>query len=102
MRAAADGSSDAPMDMAMEMAMAVTPIAAETAGADTVEPMERNENGKRTRRSAVPAAAWALGDWRSRMMSAAQQQARELAQLHRTVSNMANMPETHTALPEAQ
>jgi len=41
---AADGRSDAPMDMAMEMVTAVTSIAAETAGEDTLEPMERNEN----------------------------------------------------------
>jgi hypothetical protein len=64
--------------------------------------MERNENGKWRRRCEVPAAAWALGDWRSRMKRAAQQQARELAQLHRTVAKMANMLETHTALQEAQ
>jgi hypothetical protein len=91
---AADGRSDAPMDIAMEVAMAVTSIAA-------LEPTERNENGKR-RRSEVPATAWALGDWRSRMERTAQQQARELAQLHRTVAKMANMLETHTALQEAQ
>ena len=59
---AADGRSDAPMDMTMEMATVVTSIAAGTAGEDTLEPMERNENGKRRRRSEVPASAWALGD----------------------------------------
>jgi hypothetical protein len=36
------------------------------------------------------------------MERAAQQQARELAQLHRTVAKMANMLETHTALQEVQ
>jgi len=46
------------MDMAIQMTTAVTPSAAETAGEDTLEPMERNENGKRRRRSEVPAAAW--------------------------------------------
>jgi len=91
---AADGRSDAPMDMVMEMATAVTAIAAETVGEVTLEPMERNENGKRRRRSEVPATAWALRDWRSRMERAAQQQARELAQLHRTIAKMANMLET--------
>jgi hypothetical protein len=91
---AADGRSDAPMDMAMEVATAVTSIAA-------LEPMERNQNGKR-RRSEVPATAWALGDWTSRMERAAQQEAREIAQLHRTIAKMANMLETHTALQEAQ
>jgi len=41
---AADGRSNTPMDMAMEMATAVASIAAETAGKATLEPMERNEN----------------------------------------------------------
>jgi len=99
---AADGRSYIPMDMAMETATWVTSIAVETAGKDTLEPMERNENRKLRRRSEVPVAAWALGDWRSRMERAAQPQARELAQLHRTVPKMANMLETHTALQEAQ
>jgi len=79
----------------------VTSLAVGTAGEAALEPMERNEDGKR-RRSEVPANAWALGDWRSRMERAAQQQARELAQLHRTIATMANMLETHTALQEAQ
>jgi hypothetical protein len=96
-----DGRSDTPMDIAMEMVSAVTSIAAGTAGEATLEPMERNENRK-PRRSEVPAPACALGDWRSRMERAVQQQARELAQLHRTIALMANMLETHTALQEAQ
>ena len=37
---AGDGRSDAPMDMAMEMATAATSIAAETAGVTIFEPME--------------------------------------------------------------
>jgi len=41
---AADGWSDVPMDMPMEMMTAVTFIAVETTGEDTREPMERNEN----------------------------------------------------------
>jgi len=41
------GRSNAPMDVAIEMATAATPIVAETAGADIFEQMERNENGKR-------------------------------------------------------
>jgi hypothetical protein len=77
----ADGRSNAPMDMTMEMATAVTSIAAWTAGKATLEPRERNDNGKR-RRSKVPASACVLGDWRSRKERAAQQQASELAQLH--------------------
>jgi hypothetical protein len=98
----ADGRSDAPMDMAMEMATAATSIAVETAGEDTLEPMEKNENGMWRRRSEVPATAWALRDWRSRMERAAQQHARELAQLHRTIAKMAHMLETQTALQETQ
>jgi hypothetical protein len=42
----ADGRSDAPMDMAMPVAMAVTHIAADTASTVTLEPTERNENQK--------------------------------------------------------
>ena len=78
----ANGRSDAPMDMAMEMATAVTPIATEATGGATYGPMERNENGKQRRRSVVAATAWARRDWRSHMERAVQQQARELAQLH--------------------
>jgi len=96
----ADGRNDAPMDMAMEMATGVTFIAVETAGEATLEPMERNENRKR-RRSDVLVTTWALGDWRSCMERAAQNQARELAQLHRTISKMENMLETQSALQEA-
>ena len=59
------------MDLTMEMATAVTSIAVETAGEDTLEPIERNENGKRRRRSEVLATTWALEDWRSRMKRAA-------------------------------
>jgi len=47
---------DAPMDVATKMATAVTAIATETAGATIFEKMERNENGKRRRRSEAPAA----------------------------------------------
>jgi len=46
---AEDGRSDAPMDVAMEMATAATPTSVVTAGGITFEPMERNENGKRRR-----------------------------------------------------
>jgi hypothetical protein len=78
---AADGRSDSPMDMAMEMAKAVTSIVEVTVGEATFQRMEKNENGKR-RRSQVPATAWALGHWRSRLEREGQQQAHELAQLH--------------------
>jgi hypothetical protein len=76
---AADGRSDTPMDMAMEMATAVTYFATETAGEDTLQPMERNGNRKRRRSSEVPATASAFGDRRSCMARTAHQQARELA-----------------------
>ena len=76
---AENGRSDAPMDVAMEMATAATSIAAETAGATLFEPMERNENGERRRRSEALAAT---SDWRSRMERTIRQQAQELMQLH--------------------
>jgi hypothetical protein len=52
---AENGRSNAPMDVVMEMATA-TSIATEAAGAGIFEPMERNENRKRRRRSEAPAA----------------------------------------------
>jgi len=76
---AENGRSDAPMDVAMEMATEATSIAAETAGATIFEPMERNGNGKWRRRSEAPVAP---SDWRSRMESTIRQQAQELTQLH--------------------
>jgi hypothetical protein len=76
-----DWRSDTPTHMAMKMAMAVTSIAAGTAGEATFELMERNENRKQ-RRCEVPVTAWAPRDWRCHMEPVAQQQARELAQLH--------------------
>jgi hypothetical protein len=59
---AADGRSNVPMDVVMDMATGLTPIAAETVGATTLQQMERKENGKRRRWSEAPATAWALGD----------------------------------------
>jgi len=78
---AGDGRSDAPIDVAMEMATTVTPIAAETAGGTIFEPMERNENGTQRKRSEATATAM---DRRSGMERAAQQQAREVPQLQNT------------------
>ena len=98
---AADGRSDRPMDMEMEMVTAVRSIAAGTGGEATFEPRAKKENGKQ-RRSEVPATTWAIRDWRSHMGRAAQQQARELEKLHRTITQMANILETHTALPKGQ
>jgi len=43
---AGDVTSDAPMDVAIEMARPAIPGAKETAGATIAEPMERNQNGK--------------------------------------------------------
>jgi hypothetical protein len=51
--AAADGMNATPMDMAMEMATAVTANAAETASEEALELMERNQDGKQCRRSEV-------------------------------------------------
>jgi len=73
--AAGDRRSDTPMDVVMEMATTVTPIAADTAGAPNYELMDINENGKRRRRSEAPPTALASGDLRSRIGRASQQQA---------------------------
>ena len=99
MEEAVDGRSHAPMDMAMEMATAVTSITAETAGATIFEPMERYENGKQRRRSKAPAAP---SDWRSRMERTIRQQAQELMQLHRTVGHLAHLWGVQAAREEAQ
>jgi len=53
---AGNGKSDAPRDLVMEMAVAATSIAAETAGATIFEPMERNEKGKQRWKSTAPEA----------------------------------------------
>jgi len=96
---AEDGGSDAPTDVAKEMVMAVIPIPTETAGATIFEPVVRNENGKQGRRCEAPVTAL---DWRSRIQRAEQQQAREVAQLHRTIAKMAIMLDAQIALQEAQ
>jgi len=98
---AGDGRSDAPMDVAMKMVRAATPIAAETAGATIVEPMERNENGKRRRRCEAPATVLPPSDWRSRMERTVRQQAQELMQLHRTVAHLTKVLEAQAACEEA-
>jgi hypothetical protein len=97
-----DGRRDAPLDVAMEMAMAATSVAAETAGTTIVEPMERKWNGKRRRRSEAVATAVAPSNWRSRMERTMRQQAQELTQLHRTVGHLTNMLEAQAAHEEAQ
>jgi hypothetical protein len=99
---AVDARRAAPMDIVMEMATAVTHIAAESAGEDTLEPIRRNENGMQKRRSEIRVAACALGEWRSRIERVAQKDDREPALLHRTVAKMENMLERHTAVQEAQ
>jgi hypothetical protein len=96
------GRSNTPMDMTKEMAMAVTSIATWTAGEDPLEPIKRNKNWQQTWCSEIPAAAWALWDWKSRKHRVLQHQARKLAQLHRTIGKIANMLGTHTALQPAQ
>jgi len=90
---AGDRRSDAPVDVAMEM------TTAETAGATMFEPMERNENGKRRRRSEAPATP---SNWRSRMERTMRQQAQELTQLHQTVGHLTNLVQAQAAREEAQ
>jgi len=99
---AGDGRSDAPMDVAMEMAMAVTPITVETAGGTLIEPMERNEYGKPRRRSKAPPTTVAPSDWRSHMERKIRQQEQELTQLHQTLGHLANLWEVRAACEEAQ
>jgi len=91
-----------PMETAMEMGIAVTPTAADTDTTTTLERAERNDKGKRRMKSEALVSGMGPGDWRSRMERTAQQQARKLAQLHRTIAKMAIMLETQTALQEAQ
>jgi hypothetical protein len=98
----ADLRSDKPVDNAIEMGTAVTSFRPGTVGEDTLDPRERNQNGKQRKRSEVLAAALALGHWKSGSEHAAQQQTPEVAQLHRTIAKMANMLQTHPALDEAQ
>jgi hypothetical protein len=95
---AGKGRSDPPMEMAMEMATAATPITAETVGAAIFEPMERNENGQHRRRNEAPLAP---SNWRSRMERTIRQQAQELTQLHRTVALLANLVEARAAPQDA-
>ena len=97
-----DGRSNARMDVAMEMAMAATPVTAESAGAITVEPMERNEYGKQRRLTEALATAVAPSDWRCRMERTMRQQAQELTQLHRTGGHLTNLLEAQAAREEAQ
>jgi hypothetical protein len=51
--------------MAMEMGTAVITTAADTASTDTLEPMERNKNGKPRRRAEALASNMGPGDRRS-------------------------------------
>jgi len=96
---AGDRRSDAPEDVAMEMTTAATPTAAETAGATMFEPMKRNKNGTRRRRSQAPATP---SDWRSCMERTMRQQAQKLIQLHRTVGHLTNLVQAQSAREEAQ
>jgi len=73
---AGDRGRDVRMDSAMEMTTAVTPTAA---GEIKFQPMERNNNGNRRRRSEAPAAP---SDWRSRMERTMGRQGHKLTHLH--------------------
>jgi len=96
---AGDRSSDAPMDVAMEMISAAIPTAAQTACATMFEPMDRNENGKRRRRSKAPVTP---NNSRSGMERTMRQQVQELTQLHRTVRHLTNLVQVQGACEEAQ
>jgi hypothetical protein len=86
--------NNAPMDVAMKMVRAATPIMAEIAGATIFERMERNEIRKRRRRSESPADRSNLI---CRMERTIRQQTQEITQLHQTVGHLANMVETWAA-----
>jgi hypothetical protein len=83
----------------MEMAMVVTSIAEESAGATIFEPIERNGNIKRKRRIEAMVAP---SDWRSRMQTTKRQQAQELTQLPQTVVHLANLVGAQATSEEAQ
>jgi len=98
-RDAANGRSDVPIDVAMEMATTKTSIAAETAGATIFDPLERNHHGKQRTWSEDPAVP---SDWRSRMARTIRQHAQEATQLHRTVGHLVNLVEGCAAREEVQ
>jgi hypothetical protein len=99
-----NGMSDAPMDVAIVMAMVMlaTPIAAERAGPSIVKLIERNANGKLRRRSKFLETAVALSDWWSRMEWTMRQQAQGLMQLHQTIGKLTNLLKLQAAREEAQ
>jgi len=67
------GMSDLHMEMANEMAMAVTTITVGTVVQGKLELMDRNKHREQSRRSEYIATALAFGDLSSRMERAAQQ-----------------------------
>ena len=97
-----DGRSDPPMDVAMKMVTAATPITKETTGASIVEPMEGNKNGKWRSSSDALATALDPSDWRNCMERTVQEQAQELMQLHRTVGHLTDVLDAQAARIEAQ
>jgi len=72
---AGNGRSNTPIVVVMEMATEATAITTDIAGATLFEPIERNENSKRSRRSVAPLAP---SDWKSRMERTIKQYAHEL------------------------
>jgi len=79
---AGDGRSDAPTDMATEMARSMTHIPVATARATIYEPMETNENAMWRRRSKAPATTLFPSNWRICMERTIRPQAEELIQLN--------------------
>jgi hypothetical protein len=83
------------------MAMAAAHVTTETVGAAIAQPMERNENGTRTRRSEHLAPAVAPSNCRCRMEKTMRQQAHELTQLHQTIEYIIHQLEAQAARKKA-
>jgi hypothetical protein len=95
---AGTGRSNVPMDMVIEMAMAVAAITTEAECATIFGPTERNEMGIRRRTSEVPAGP---SDWRSRIERTIRQQSLELTQLYRMVVHLVCLVEAQASREEA-
>ena len=87
------------MDVAMEMTTVATPTAT---GAKTFEPMERNENRTRRRKSEALVTALGPSEWRSHMERTMQLQVQALTQLLRTVGHLTNLLQAQATREEEQ
>jgi len=84
------------------MATAPIPVAAEHTRTTIAEPMERNAQGKRSRRNGAQVPAKAPSDVRSRMARTMRREAQALTHLHQTFGRMTNLLEAPAARGEAQ